>query len=185
MVAYELGYRTQPSSVLSLSLATFYNVYDDIYSVELLPNTATYRIQNGSEAESWGVELSGVYQALPNWRIRGGYTFLDIDLRSKPGHNFEAAYLSINPEHQFLLQSMIDLPANFELDIIGRYTDGLPQTTATEEVPSYGTINARLAWHYKSFEISLNGQNLLEKHHVEFGSQRIPRSVFGKIIYRL
>jgi hypothetical protein len=80
---------------------------------------------------------------------------------------------------------MIDLPANFELDIIGRYVDGLPKTTATEEVRSYGTVDARLAWHYKSFEISLNGQNLLEKYHAEFGSQRIPRSVYGKVTCRL
>src|SRR5688572_4763828 len=152
-LAYELGYRTQPSRLLSLSLATFYNVYDDIYSVEALPNTLTYQIQNGSEAESWGVELSGLYQLIPTWRVRGGYTFLNIDLRSKPGHNFDPSYLSIDPEHQFLLQSMIDLPANFELDIIGRYVDGLPKTTATEKVPSYGTVDARLAWHYKSFEI--------------------------------
>jgi iron complex outermembrane receptor protein len=185
VVAYELGYRVRPTSTLSLSLATFYNVYDDIYSVEPLPNTLTYQIQNGSEGESWGVEFSGVYQMLPMWRLRGGYTLFDKDLRGKPGHNFNPAYLGNDPQNQVLLQSMIDLPGNFQLDIIGRYIDILHKTETTERVPAYGTVDMRVGWEYKSIEISLVGQNLLEKRHAETGTQQIPRGIYGKLTYRL
>src|SRR5690606_23239124 len=62
LVAFELGYRVQPTAGLSLSLATFYNRYDDLYSVEALPGTVTFHIQNGSEGETRGAELSGTFQ---------------------------------------------------------------------------------------------------------------------------
>jgi iron complex outermembrane recepter protein len=185
VIAYELGYRVRPTSTLSLSLATFYNDYDDVYSVEPLPNTLTYQIQNGSEGESWGIELSGVYQLLPNWRLRGGYTFFDKDLRSKPGHNYDPSFLGNDPQNQVLLQSMIDLPANFQLDIIGRYIDRLAKTATTERVPAYSIFDMRLAWNYNHVEISLVGQNLWEKRHVETGTQQIPRGIYGKITVRL
>jgi iron complex outermembrane recepter protein len=62
--AYELGYRTQPHNNVSLSFALFYNEYKDVYSVETVPETLTYQIQNGSEAESWGGEFSAFYQVM-------------------------------------------------------------------------------------------------------------------------
>ncbi|HYD22604.1 MAG TPA: TonB-dependent receptor plug domain-containing protein, partial [Flavipsychrobacter sp.] len=54
VLAYEAGFRMQPTTKASISVAGFYNDYDDVYSVEALPGTLTYQIQNGSEATSWG-----------------------------------------------------------------------------------------------------------------------------------
>jgi len=79
---------------------------------------------------------------------------------------------------------MIDLPANFQLDIIGRYVDTLPKTQTTEHVPAYRTFDMRLAWGYKYIEIALVGQNLWEKRHAETGTQQIPRGIYGKMTYR-
>ncbi|HEY8402114.1 MAG TPA: TonB-dependent receptor, partial [Cytophagaceae bacterium] len=86
LIAYELGYRFQPTEKLSLSLASFYNFYDNLYTVEALPGTLTYQIQNGALGETRGIELSGAYQLLKNWRLRGGYTYFHKDLRTKPEH---------------------------------------------------------------------------------------------------
>ena len=48
LLAYELGYRIQVDPHLSLSLATFYNDYDDIRSVEPLPtDPLTVQVANG------------------------------------------------------------------------------------------------------------------------------------------
>jgi hypothetical protein len=80
---------------------------------------------------------------------------------------------------------MIDLPGNFQIDIIGRYADRLPKTQTTERVPAYSTFDMRLAWEYKYIEVSLVGQNLWEKRHAETGIQQIPRGVYVKISYRL
>lgn len=184
LLAYELGYRFQPNSFSSFSVATFYNVYRDVYSVEALPNTLTYQIQNGSEAQSWGAELSGTYQVHPNWRLRGGYTFFKKDIYAKPGHQFNPAYLGNDARNQVMLQSILDLPLNLQLDIAARYLDELPATLATVMVPHYTSFDARLAYTFKIFELSVTGQNLGQKNHTEFGNLSIPRHFYAKIAAR-
>ena len=178
VMAYELGYRVQPSTKVSLSLATFYNRYDDLYSVEALPGTQTYQIQNGTEGTSWGVEFFGTYQPVEQWRLRGGYTYFDKDLDSKPGHSFDHSILGYDAQDQLLLQSMLNLPLNFQLDITTRYLGELEG-----KAPDYFTFDARLAWTYKQWVLSVNGQNLWEERHVEWGTE-IPRSIYGKVTCR-
>jgi iron complex outermembrane receptor protein len=97
LLAYELGYRVQPTSNASLSIALFYNNYHDLYSVEVVPGTKTYLIQNGMEGNSQGVEISGLYQVSNSWRLRGGYTFFHKNIRDKPGHSFDTTYEGLIP----------------------------------------------------------------------------------------
>jgi iron complex outermembrane receptor protein len=192
VLAYELGYRVQPFDRVSLSVAAFYNEYDDVRSINA--NTIpppNLRSGNGQKAETWGVEVSGQIQATDWWRLRGGYTYLDEDFHSKnalvvPGSDtFEA----VDPHNQFLLQSIVDLPWHFQLDLVGRYVDALPSSPITPRVAAYGTFDARLAWHLEHYEISLVGRNLWDEDHVEFGApaspREIPRSIYGKITVRL
>ena len=159
-------------------------MYDDLYSVEALDGTLTYQIQNGSEGESWGAEFTGTWQLADRWRLRAGYTYFDKDLRSKPGRVFDPSYLGNDSRNQAMLQSILDLPRGFQLDIVARYLDYLPRTLATQEVPEYFTFDARLALQLKHFEFSVVGQNLATREHVEFGTLRIPRSLYGRITTR-
>ncbi len=185
VIAYEAGYRLTANEHSTFSLAGFYNTYSDVYSVEALPGTLTYQIQNGSEAESWGGEFTGTYQFSNYWRLRGGYTYFDKDLRSKPGHVFDPSYLGNDARNQAMLQSMLNITPKLQFDIVARYLDYLPKTTETPQVPEYFTFDARLALHLSAFEISLVGQNLWKDEHVEFRTFRIPRSFYGRVICRL
>lgn len=185
LLAYELGYRLHTSYRLSISTATFYQVYRDVYSVEALPNTRTYQIQNGSKAESWGFEFSGNYQLLKSWKLRGGYTYFNKDIRPLPGRDFNPDYLGNDPKHSALLQSVVDLPLNLQFDLAGRYYTNLKKTFATAAVPSYFTFDARLAYAYKGVELSVVGQNLANRKHTEFGTSIIPRSFYVKLTARL
>ena len=187
VIAYELGYRVQPLRKLSLSLATFFNQYDDVYTVEPrnLAGGFPFTIQNGLEGQSWGVELSGNYQPFERWRLRGGYTYFHKDLWNKPGHSFSEdniATLGNDPEHQFVLQSMLDLPHRFQFDLTARYIDSLPRP----ELASYFTFDARLGWQYdEHIELAVVGQNLWQEHHLESPiGEEIPRSVFGTVTVR-
>ena len=182
--AYELGYRIQPNLLSSFSIATFYNQYQDVYSVEPKPGTFTYLIQNGSRARSWGAEFAGNYQVHKSWRLRGGYTFFAKDISAKPGHNFNPDYLGNDVRNQVLLQSILNLPLHFQFDVAARYLDGLAKTFATADVPAYWTFDARLAYAYKGFELAVVGQNLKQEKHAEFGVNQIPRSVYAKITAR-
>lgn len=184
LIAYETGYRFQPNKKSSFSIAAFYNIYNDLYSVEALPGTFTYQIQNGSEAKSWGAELSGSYQVHANWRLRGGYSFFKKDIGPKKGHTFKPDYLGNDARNHVHLQSILDLPFHLQFDVTARYYDPLPKTFATVMVPNYSTFDARLAYVYHGFEIAVVGQNLAEKHHTEFGAFNLPRSVYAKITAR-
>lgn len=186
LVAYEAGYRIQPTSLSNFSASAFYNVYTDGYSVEQVPGTATYQIMNGSEGKSWGFELTGAYQIFPSWRLRGGYTFLDKNLKAKAGRTFDPSYLANDARHRFLVHSIVDLPGKFQFDLTARYMGKLDSTLATTiDIPSYFTFDSRIAWVSKKMEISAVGQNLARKRHAEFGAYYIPRGLYLKIAARL
>src|SRR5206468_3254936 len=88
LLAYELGYRIQPLPRLSLSLAAFYNDYDKIRSFEKINPAATnspFTLGNGQKGESYGAELSADYRVTECWRLRAGYTELQIHLRPRTG----------------------------------------------------------------------------------------------------
>ncbi len=92
------------------------------------------------------------------------------------------AFEGVDPNNIISLQSIMDLPNNFQLDFTGRYVDVLPLAATTPLVPAYYTFDARLAWIYKAFEVSLVGQNLMQNEHTEVGTSKIPRSFYGKVV---
>lgn len=181
VVAYEAGYRVQPNRFSTVSLSTFFNRYRDVYSVEARPGTLTYLIQNGSEGRSWGAELAVNYKLFSVWRLRGGYTFFARELWAKPGRVFDPAYLANDVRNQGMVQSVLDIGKYVQLDLVARYLDPLAKTFATARVSSYLTFDARLAYVRKHWELAVAGQNLGQESHAEFGTFRIPRSVYVKL----
>ncbi len=186
VVAYEAGYRIQSTQTISFSLASFYNAYRDVYNVEPASPQAVfpYTIQNGINGQSWGAEFSALYQPL-NWsRIRGGYTYFHKDLWVKPGHVTTSAVLASlgnDPTHQFVMQSMTDLPWQVQADATARFVDTLSSPT----IPRYFTVDIQVSRQFRGLELSAVGRNLMDHQHPEFDpSQQIPRSVYGKVSWR-
>ena len=189
LIAYEAGYRIQPHERVSLSLAAFYNDYDDVRSVEQVNPPAPFpiRLGNGQEGESYGAELVADYRVNDWWRLRAGYTELQIQIRSKPGSTdtTSGATESSDPNRQFFLRSSLNLPGNLEFDLGYRYVAHI----ANQRVPEYSELDARLAWQpFPNLEISIVGQNLLHDHHPESGTpasrREIERAVYGKVVWR-
>jgi len=191
MLAYELGWRMQPLKNISISLSTFYNVFDDIRSVE--PGPPPYGIpatfSNGVKGKTYGIELSANYQLTSWWNLRGGYTFLNKELKVKSdSKDLNAGSAESNdPRHQFLIQSSMDLPGRLKLGYVVRYIDKLPKP----KVPGYLEMDVQIGWKLsKVVELNLVGQNLLNNRHSEFipsspSPREIQRSVYGKIACRL
>ena len=190
VLATELGWRAQLEAKLTASISTFYNDYDNIRTAEPGPPPFGIPITfgNGVRGHTYGAELAAVYQATGRWRLRGGYTFLKKDLSLKPGSNDAngATAESDDPEHQFLVQSMTDLPGRVQVDAVLRLVDELPDP----RVPGYGELDVRLAWKpIERLELSVAGQNLLHDEHAEFipsspSPRRIERAVYGKVTWR-
>jgi iron complex outermembrane receptor protein len=71
-----------------------------------------------------------------------------------------------DPDRHLLLRSSWDLPGHLTIDATGRYVSEI----VLRDVPAYGELDLRLAWHpTPKLELSIAGQNLLHAHHTEFG----------------
>jgi iron complex outermembrane recepter protein len=192
VTAYELGWRVQPKKTLSISVSSFYNIYDNIRSAEpgtTPPLNTPITFGNGVKGESYGVELAVINQLTSWWNLKGGYTFLKKDLSVKADSKDanKASAESNDPEHQFVIQSNIKLPAHFEFGTVIRYIDKLPKPY----VPSYFGLDLRIGWMLsKAVELNVVAQNLLDNHHPEFvpaspSARLIERSIYGKVSCRL
>ena len=187
LTAYELGVRSQPLSKLSFSLTGFYQDYDDLRTVELIPGPALLNLSwgNGLAGRSYGLEAWASASPLPWWTLSAGATLLREKFHFKPGATAPFVGTSQNgadPRHQFTLRSSMNLgPAvMFDLDLrsVGRLQQG--------GVPAYTELGGRLAWNVSDhLTLSVSGQNLLHAHHVEYpGGDAISRSVLAGLQWR-
>jgi iron complex outermembrane receptor protein len=184
VVAYEAGYRTQPTNSSSLSISVFYNVYDHLRTVEAsTPAVFPLLVLNNMKGETFGIEAWGSYALADWWRINAGVSTLHKELRLVPGNRdvFGVQFAGNDPAYQAMLRSSMDLPGDLQLDLDLRAIDDLP----SPRVPGYFEANARLAWRItRSLEIAIVGTNLLHARHTEFinpsiPAQETPRSVSG------
>jgi iron complex outermembrane receptor protein len=169
LVAYELGYRGEPSDRLSVSVSAFYNVYDDLRTFEYAPGPSLpATIQNMLEGETYGVEVWGGYRVTNWWRLTAGANWLHEDLRFKPG-SFKLGGVAIagnDPTYQALLRSIMNLGPAVSLDLDLRQIGALKSPAS----PAYAELGGRLAWTVTpAVELALVGANLLHDHHPEFG----------------
>lgn len=185
VTAYELGYRAQPTPRASYSISTFYNVYDELRSLEPIGGGA-FVLGNKMEGETYGAELWGNYRLLDWWRLSAGYTYLKERLRFQADSGDTALRGAGNdPAYQIAARSSMDLVHNLEFDATVRVIDSLPNP----HVPGYTALDARLGWKVrKDLDISLIGNNLLDSHHPEFGaasaSSDLGRTVYGRIQWK-
>ncbi|MDB5050207.1 MAG: hypothetical protein JWO30_3278 [Fibrobacteres bacterium] len=185
LTAYEAGYRVVPMPNVTASLSAFYNWYDNLRIFEPVGGNVI-QFTNGSKGEVRGVELSAGWQAMAWWQLKGGYTYLQEEFWTKPGHIELASPGSQgdDPDHQFLVQSMMDLPAGFQLNGAVRYVSALPSPA----VPYYSTFDLSVVWMFHSFTFSIVGHDLAEKSHAEFGPvttrNEVPRSVSARASWR-
>jgi len=187
VLAYEAGWRLQPNARAWLSVSLFYNQYDEIRSAEPGPPPFGLPITfaNGVEGESYGLETAFGLGLTDWWRLRGGYTALKKHLYVKDGSADlnGASAESDDPEHQILLQSVMDLPGGISLGSVCRYVSALPNP----RVPSYIELDVRLGWRPANhLELAVVGQNLLDHSHPEFvptspSAREIERSVYGTV----
>ena len=171
LIAYELGYREQVTEEFAWDASLFYHDYEDFLTSTALPPVMgpepglvfNQVFANGGSADSYGLELSGAWQAMENWRLFGSYTFLrafaDVSNRPTDAHNM------------FYVQSSWNVTEELNFDTILRYVDN------QHEAPSYLTMDLRLAWlPTENLEMFVVGRNLLDNEHPELVSDYIART---------
>jgi iron complex outermembrane receptor protein len=138
-------------------------------------------IRNNMQGDTHGVELWGNLSVRDWWRLSAGFSALRKNLRLVEGNRdiFGVAFAGNDPRYQAQLQSNMDLPGGFALDL-GLRNVGRLESPA---VDAYLEADARIAWSATdTLELSLDGQNLLHERHLEFvntslTASEIPRSL--------
>jgi iron complex outermembrane recepter protein len=185
VTAYELGYRGVPAGRFSLSASLFYNVYDDLRSIE--PGSSVpLSWGNGIEGHTYGVEAWAQWRVLSWWRLSPGVRTVHEDLTFKPGAGalVGLSQSGDDPSSQAMLTSSMDVAARFTVDATLRRVGALPDPA----LPAYTELNARLGWQaLQTLELSLDGFNLLHARHLEFPApygEEIPRSCMLQVEWR-
>jgi iron complex outermembrane recepter protein len=196
LIAYELGYRYQPTRKISFDWTTFYNHYSDLRSeenlapfLETVPGPAHLVIpamyDNKLYGKSFGAEIATTWMAAKDWKLLATYSWLDMSLKPRDGSS-DISFVEVEtstPRHQASVHSSYNLTRQIENDTSIRFVDRL----VTQGTPGYTELNSRLAWRVAPVEFSLVGQNLLRARHLEYNQPDgnihswVRRSIYGQI----
>jgi iron complex outermembrane receptor protein len=201
--AFELGYRGQFLESVSVDVTGFYNMYEELTSIEAYgvdvsttPILLLTNFTNSSHGDTWGVELWARWQVFTVWRLDAGLTVIRQNFEPDSCHDTARsfAFEGSSPDLQFNLRSILDLPWNFQLDGALFYVDSIErdeQSFYSTGVPSYVRVDLRLGWQpTSSWDLSAVVQNTFNDGHDEadFGEgtipSRVPRSIYGKATWR-
>jgi iron complex outermembrane receptor protein len=184
---YELGLRLQPVSRVSLSISGFYNVYDDLRSIEPAPaGFLPLRWGNGLRGHTYGFDAWANYQLTGHWRVGAAYSLLRERFRFKPGASglLGISQLGDDPKHRASLTSSMDIGHKITFDANLRYVSALPDP----HVPAYAELGARIGWQVTPhINLAVSGDNLLHDRHQEFPAPQataVPRSFFIEVLWR-
>jgi iron complex outermembrane receptor protein len=200
--AYELGYRAQPSKRLTLDVATFYDRYKNLQSLEpgapfleQSPTTAQLVIPmyigNGVYGAAYGAEVEASWKPARWWTVDSGYAWLKpVFHRTSLSQDQTTIgrYEGRDPRNHFTARSTMNLPRHFEFDQSLYYTGRL----SLGPVPAYTRYDVRIGWHpTEKTEFSIVGQDLLQARHMEFvgfGDVYVPlpvkRGIYAKLTWR-
>lgn len=185
VLAYELGWRVQPSPKWFFDLATFYNDYRDLRTLE--PSGATgfpLLVRNEREGHTYGAEAVVTYQAAEHWRLSANLNYFYEDLHYRPGSRDTSgsAVETNDPAWIARLESVFDVSSRWEVGAVLRYVAELPRSP----VPAYTTLDLRVAFHAaKNWEVAVVGQNLLQASHAEFNpATKVQRGFYGQVSFR-
>lgn len=168
LIAYDWGLRLWQEGGLSGDLAVFFNDYSDLRSTEAAPAPfGTYA--NSLAAHTWGGELA-VGSQLTDWAsLRVFYNLLQMNAWRLPGSTDSRSESSIegsSPEHSAGLRLSLQPRGDVSVDSFVRYVQRLPAVAT----PAYTELNTRISWRpWRSLELALAGENLLDAQHAESG----------------
>ncbi len=182
LIAYEAGVRGQPTEKFSWDLAVFLNDYNRL--ITPLPTGQigpfiTAPVFNAVRGDTYGFELASSYKITEAWQVRAAYSFLVMDLQPLPDTTAPQDWEGQSPHNELYVHSTFDLGHHWELDLIGRYVDNLPNFG----VSKYIVGDVRLAWHpNKNLELSVVGRNLGNGKFFEFGNDNILGAVATEVV---
>jgi iron complex outermembrane receptor protein len=190
LIAYELGWRFQPTERVAVDIATFYNDLDSLVTREFddpfTQGGNTYfpeTFGNLGAAEAWGYEIAVDTVITDAWRIRAAHTHYEqnssVDAASDDTGFPLGAKLS--PENISNLRSYLALGGNWEFDIGLYYVDVM----TAAGTPSYFRTDVRLGYQPSAdWRFAIGVQNATDPDHPENGGYFVERNVWFSLTWR-
>lgn len=185
VTTFEFGYRITTPRNLAISISTYYNLYNDLRSIDTnkVSTRPIFYFRNNANASTYGAELALKYRYNQYWTMKAGYSFINESFTYLSTYTFPGSKLleAIDPRNQASFQNSFTFAKHIELDITLRYVDVLPKMLDGTVIKAYATADARLAYTSKFITISILGYSLAQKEHYEFSSRKVPRSFAAKV----
>ena len=183
LIAFEAGYRGQPTGRTSLSVSLFYNLYEDIRTTEFIGNPLPIQLRNGLEGHSYGLEAWSSTQVTPWWRFNLGLATVWKRFEIAAGRTDLSGFASLgsDPDYQLLARSQMNFTDRLQLNAGMRWIGDLEPQPG---IGSYVEADARLSYRLsEAVELYVAGQNLLHQRHLESADrargQAIERSLYA------
>ncbi len=175
MLAYELGYRQQPTKHLSFDLAVFINEYDNLLITEngalrthpiygptvlQMPLIRT----NGDGAHTMGGELATTLST-DTARLQLTYSYIEEEKHSEE-ESIGSPDLG-SPKHRYTAHFTLTPGSGLEFDLLYRHLAAFEVDEVV--IPDQDEIDIRLGWRPDEvWSMSIGWCNLLHESHVEF-----------------
>jgi iron complex outermembrane recepter protein len=185
LTAYEVGYRFLTARRLSVDVTSFYNVYDDLQTIETGDAVVTLSPfaglmtplvrANNAYGRVIGAEATVFWTVNQRLQLSGNYTRLHVQLNAKDASNDEdaEAFEDKNARNLFYVRAYAGLP--YGMDFAGelRYVSAI----TGEDVPAYLDGNVHLSRAIRpSLRLNLTADNLIHRRHAEWAEGKLVQS---------
>jgi len=174
LIAYEVGHRFKLAPDFSLDTALYYNVYDDLRTLEpsspqlkkgyfIIPVQA----DNKMRGRSYGAEIAATWQALPRWRLQATGSHLRLNLTPEKSSRDTVSEKDedLSSQNLFTLRSLYSITPALELDVSLYFADSIERLNN----PSSADLTVRLGWKpFKNLILEGIGYNLIDNKHKGF-----------------
>ena len=185
LIAYEAGYRFVTARRLSIDVASFYNAYDDLRTIETGATVATLSPfaglmtplvrANHAYGRVMGAEVTAFWTLSQGIQLSGNYTRLEPQLDARPESNDEdaEAFEGTNARNLVYVRTYADLPYGVEFAGELRYVSAI----TGEEIPAYVDGNIHLSRAIRAgLRLNLTVENLIHRRHAEWDEGQLVQS---------
>ncbi|RYD48014.1 MAG: TonB-dependent receptor, partial [Verrucomicrobiaceae bacterium] len=154
---------------LLVSAALFRTDKTNARTVDPIDPTDVLSLNGKERVQGFEVGFTGLITE--DWRVIGGYTYLDSEVRGTDNPLEKGNSLSNTPEHSFALWTVHDLPKGFQIGLGTQFVGSRYNSSneaSRQEAPSYAIFNALLGYQLnENVSFRLNGYNLTDKEYVD------------------
>jgi len=172
---YEAGFKSSwLKDKVMLNASVFYIEVKDKQVEDFLNGSPMRKVSNAAEASSKGFEVEFKAYPADGWQIFSGigYTKVEFEkwiMKQPDGsvYNFKGNKIPLAPEYNFNVGTQYNHESGFfgRVDMTG-VGDFYSDTKNTSKLKGYETVNLKLGFEKKNFQVSLWCKNLFDKEYL-------------------